>query len=267
MKSVPLLLSAVACVAAVGCKNAKKKNSDKEMAETGVTAVVPNITIEKLKDSPAYPKATLQLNRPTHARVPAGSVAFDFAVTHYDLGAQTAHAGENRLANSGKGQHIHFIVDDGPYAAHYEPKFDVAMGEGTHYIVAFLARSYHESVKNAHSFVAKKIVVGDASKGESMHVDLTQPTLIYSRPKGTYQGADTKNLLLDFFLLNTELSPSGNKVRATINGRKFVIADWAPYVIKGLPKGRVTVKLELLDADGHLMPGDFNSVVREVELK
>ncbi len=268
MRSALLIGSAVACLAAVSCKNTKKKNSDKkEMTETEAAAVGPEISIEKLTGSPAYTEAALQLNKPTRAHVPAGRVAFDFGVTHFELRVQTEHAGQNELTNSKKGQHIHFIVDDRPYSAHYEPKFDVKMHEGTHYIVAFLARSYHESVKNAHSFVAKKITVGDASKGKVRHVDLSQPTLIYSRPKGTYKGADTENLLLDFFLLNTELSPTGNKVRATINGREFLITDWAPYVIKGLPKGTVTVKLELLDSDGHVMPGDFNSVVRQVELK
>jgi len=47
----------------------------------------------------------------------------------------------------------------------------------------------------------RKIVVGNA--GEDMGVNLEEPTLIYSRPKGEYSGADTgKTLLLDFFLLN-----------------------------------------------------------------
>jgi hypothetical protein len=73
--------------------------------------------------------------------------------------------------------------------------------------------------------------------------------------------------MLDFFLLNTTLSEDGNKVRATINGKEFMITEWAPQVIKGLPKGEVTVKLELLDASGNLIPGGFNEVTRTVTLK
>jgi hypothetical protein len=100
-----------------------------------------------------------------------------------------------------------------------------------------------------------------------MGVNLEKPTLIYSRPKGEYSGADTENLLLDFFLLNTTLSESGNKVRATINGKEFSISEWAPYVIKGLPKGEVSIQLELLDEYGNMIPGGFNDVTRKVMLK
>ncbi|MEP2346725.1 MAG: hypothetical protein ABJH96_02975, partial [Algoriphagus sp.] len=110
-----------------------------------------------------------------------------------------------------------------------------------------------------------KMVVGNAS--DDINVDFDKPTMIYSRPKGEYTGADTENLLLDFFLLNTTLSETGNKVRATINGQEFMITEWAPYVIKGLVKGEVTIQLELLDADGNLIPGDFNDVTRTVTLK
>lgn len=156
-------------------------------------------------------------------------------------------------------------MDNDPYSAHYEPEFKKEVSEGTHYLVAFLSRSYHESVKNANSFVAKKIVVGDA--GDDQGVDLEKPTLIYSRPKGEYSGADTENLMLDFFLLNTTLSEDGNKVRATINGQEFMITEWAPYIIKGLPKGEATIKLELLDAEGNMIPGGFNEVTRTVTLK
>ncbi|MFI2744128.1 hypothetical protein ACG2LH_15450 [Zhouia sp. PK063] len=270
MKRTFVLLSAVALIASVGCKNTKnEKDTDDSMIEQNMdsTATTQDITIEKLTGSPAYADASLKLNKPSTDKVSAGDVHWDFAVKNYDLGTQTENAGENGLANSDKGQHIHFIIDDDPYSAHYEPSFDMKMDEGTHYVVAFLSRSYHEAVKNDDSFVAKKVTVGDASKGKEMNVDFSKPTLIYSRPKGTYEGDDTKNLMLDFFLLNTKLSPNGNKVRATINGKEFIITDWAPYVIKGLPKGTATVKLELLDKDNNVIPGDFNSVERTVELK
>ncbi len=131
--------------------------------------------------------------------------------------------------------------------------------------MAFLSRSYHESVKNDNSFIAKKMVIGNST--DDMNVDFDKPTMIYSRPKGEYSGADTENLLLDFFLLNTTLSETGNKVRATINGEEFMITDWVPYVIKGLPKGEVTIRLELLDGAGNLLPGGFNDVTRTVTLK
>ena len=64
------------------------------------------------------------------------------------------------------------------------------------------------------------------------------PTLIFiNRPKGTYTGKDTKEVLLDFFVLNTSLSEQGNKVKATINDQEFLITEWVPHLMKGLPLG------------------------------
>ncbi|MCH1558277.1 MAG: hypothetical protein L7R87_04085, partial [Flavobacteriaceae bacterium] len=91
--------------------------------------------------------------------------------------------------------------------------------------------------------------------------------LFYSRPKGKYSGNDTKNLLLDFYLVNTEISSTGNKVRATINDLVFLIDEWAPYYIQGLPFGEITIKLELIDSDGNLIKSQFNPSIRTITLE
>lgn len=258
--------AAVALLIAVSCQPKNTENEevvveDMEMADQAT------ISIEKFEDSPAYSSSSLKMTKPNNTAIAdAGEVDFAFEVGDYELGAQTEkNEMAGMLANSGDGQHIHFILDNKPYSAHYESEFKRELPAGTHYLVAFLSRSYHESVKNENSFIAKKMDIGES--GDDLNVDFDQPTLIYSRPKGEYAGADTENVLLDFFLLNTTLSESGNKVRATINGQEFMITEWAPYIIKGLPKGEVTVKLELLDADGNLIPGGFNDVTRSVTLK
>lgn len=258
--------AAAVLIIAVSCQPKKTENENVVVEEMEMTAPA-EISIEKFTDSPIYASSSLTLKNPTSTTIAtAGEVDFAFDVKDYTLGEVTERNGmASNLANSDKGQHIHFILDNEPYSAHYEPEFKREMPEGTHYLVAFLSRSYHESVKNSNSFIAKKMVVGEAS--DDMNVDFEKPTMIYSRPKGEYSGADTENLLLDFFLLNTTLSEDGNKVRATINDQEFMITEWAPYVIKGLPKGEVTVKLELLDADGNMIPGGFNEVTRTVTLK
>lgn len=267
MNTKSLLFVAALLAVSFSCQEKKTDSEDTLEMETQTEDVNPTITIEKFEDSPEYLNSNLKLESPANAAIKnAGEVDFSFRAGDYELGAQTEKNGvAAMLANSDKGQHIHLIVDNDPYSAHYEPNFKKEMAEGTHYVVAFLSRSYHESVKNANSFVAKKVVVGNAS--DDMGVNLDEPTLIYSRPKGEYVGADTDNLLLDFFLLNSTLSETGNKVRATINGQEFMITEWAPYVIKGLPKGEATIKLELLDASGNMIPGGFNSVTRTVSLK
>ena len=177
---------------------------------------------------------------------------------------QTSDAEGKGLANSGKGQHIHFILDNDPYSAHYEPKAEKELAEGGHVLLAFLSRSYHESVKSADAYIIKSFTVGEA---EGAEFDMEGAHLFYSRPKGEYTMNEGDQLLLDFFLLNTELAADGNKVKATINGEEHVIDKWAPYGISGLEMGEVTVKLELIDADGNAVEGPFNVVERTVTLK
>ncbi|MEL7002498.1 MAG: hypothetical protein AAFN93_07155 [Bacteroidota bacterium] len=250
--------------ASCGPQKEQESSNETPVAEEEVVEEAATITISKVTDSPAYEEASLQMTTPGGPIVPSGEIAFNFAVENYELGAQTADAATKGLANSGKGQHIHFIVDNGPYSAHYEPEFTKPLEDGHHVILAFLSRSYHESVKNPNAFTVSQLTVGDA---EAEEVDLSAPHMFYSRPKGTYEGDDTKKLLLDFYLVNTTISPDGNKVKATINGQEFMIDEWVPHQIEGLPLGEVTVKLELMDANGELIDSPFNPVERSVTLK
>ena len=86
-----------------------------------------------------------------------------------------------------------------------------------------MSRSCHGSVKNNQAYVLTQI-------GDKNNIDLSNEFLFYSRPKGKYTGDDTKKLLLDFYLVNTNISPDGNKVRATINETEFIIDDWTPIL-------------------------------------
>lgn len=263
--NMKFLKSIALCVSIIALLTSCKKEAKKEKV-TIETKEVSKITIEKLADSPAYLDAVLELKQPSETEnIKEGDVNFEFGVENYELGAQTDSLNTKKLANSGKGQHIHFILNNQPYSAHYESNFTKNLPNGVHHLVAFLSRSYHESVKNEKSVVVKKVVVGENAK-DTIGIDVDAPTLIYSRPKGTYKGKDTESLLLDFFVLNTTLSENGNKVKATINGEEFLITEWTPQVIKGLPKGEITVELELIDVEGNLIDGPFNKVKRTVTL-
>ncbi len=260
----PLFVLALAVVL-VGCGGASEPGDapaadpvDESPAEVPVAS---DITLTPMPDSPQFPGATLTLADGGDRQ--AGANSFEFSVENYELGTQTADAGENGLANSGQGQHIHFIVDNGPYSAHYTPTAEVEMAAGSHVVLAFLSRSYHESVKEPTAFVVQQVNVGD---GDFETMDLSGEHLFYSRPKGSYSGADTEKLMLDFFLVGTTISADGNRVRATINGSEFEITEWVPHVIEGLPLGEVEISLELVDADGNPVPGPFNQVTRTVTL-
>tara|TARA_B100000575_G_C23104952_1_gene637703 strand:+ start:960 stop:1667 length:708 start_codon:yes stop_codon:yes gene_type:complete len=213
------------------------------------------IKISKVEGSPKYEDAELVLNE-----LSSGSeLEFSFDIKNYELGAQTERDFQYNLANSKKGQHIHLIINNNPYSAHYTNKFKKKLDPDNGVILAFLSRSYHESVKNKNAYIFTQY--GDLEK-----IDLDKQYLFYSRPKGTYTGQDTKKLLLDFYLVNTTISENGNRVRATINDEEFLIDEWSPYYIEGLPKGEVKIKLELINSSGELIDNPFNPSIRTVIL-
>ena len=214
------------------------------------------ISITKVEGSTPYINSSLSLE---DIKIDKNDYTFSFDVSDYTLGMQSIKDFDYALANSKKGQHIHFIVNNGPYSAHYSESFTKKLDEKNNIILAFLSRSYHESVKNSNAFVL--------TQTGNEKIDLTDEFLFYSRPKGTYKGVDTEKLLLDFYLVNTNLSSNGNKVKATIQDTEFIIDEWAPYYIEGLPKGEIKIKLELIDASGNLIDSPFNPSNRKVILE
>ena len=246
---IPFIIGVIAII--YSCLSNEKKNTIINSSNE-----LQNITITKVIGSPEYENASLNIKT---IEMGDEESKFSFNIENYDLGIQTSKNFDYQLANSAKGQHIHFIVNNGPYSAHYIDSFSKDFEKESNVILAFLSRSYHESVKNKNAFILTQV-------GENQ-VDLESEFLFYSRPKGTYKGADTERLLLDFYLVNTEISSNGNKVRATIQDKEFIIDEWAPYYIEGLPKGEINIKLELIDSSGNLIETPFNPSTRKVILE
>lgn len=251
------------------CENTSQSDENKDQATDSTEMSSEESSPSQLSLTPFTASedlldAKLQWNEPAGDVSNAGDTQFGFDVTNYELGVPTNGSENLGIAESGKGQHIHLILNNEPYFAIYEPNWSTSLEDGDYVAIAFLSRSYHESVKNPDAFAVKHFTVGS---GEAGNVDLNAPHLFYSRPKGEYAGEDTKKVLLDFYLVNTDLSAEGNKVRATINGETFMIDVWQPYLIEGMPMGENTIKLELLDKDDNPVPGPFNQVTRTVTLK
>lgn len=266
MRKLFLSFLAVATFTFYGCDSTKTKQENQtDSTATGQEAnEATTISLVPVRGFPEFNDAMLEMNAPNdNATLSTDSIAFSYNVKNFELGAQTEDNDMN-LANSKDGQHIHLIFNNQPYHAKYEPEFKMSLEEGHYLALSFLSRSYHMSVKNPDAYILRQFTVGNA---QSENIDLSAPHMFYSRPKGEYSGTETENLLLDFYLVNTDLSDNGNRVRATINGQEFMITEWAPYAIQGLPLGEVTIKLELLDEDGNLIDGPYNSVERTVTLK
>ena len=155
-------------------------------------------TAKKYKVTPFKPSTAFDDAQIASMTYRDGMFKFGVVSDTYELGEQTPDAPQKMCANSGKGQHIHLIVDNAPYAAKYVDSFEYAIDDGEHYLLAFLSRSYHESIKTPTAHVAQKITVKDGAIEGSDPV--TTPMLFYSRPKGTYTGkAETEKVMLDFY--------------------------------------------------------------------
>lgn len=224
------------------------------------------IKIHGAYKSADFPDAELRLLSPVNgATITEGKDTFNFEVKNYTLGAQTPDADQKLCANSAKGQHIHFILDNQPYFASYSPQIVQEMKPGHHVLLAFLSRSYHESLKHKKAYILKEFNVGKEAKD---NFNEKAAHLFFSRPKGEYIGEkETKRVMLDFYLVNCNLSANGYKVRVTINGNEFLLNSWKPYVIEGLPIGESKIKLELVDGAGNVVPSPFNGAERTITLK
>ena len=243
-------------------ENAEKLDDTEKMAAKNMaqeTITKGGITLTPMPDAVDFPNATIE-----DWTYDGGK--FTYTVSDYELGTQTPDADAIMCANSGKGQHVHLILNNDPYIAKYEPTFAQEVPDGTHHILTFLSRSYHLSIKNGSAHKAVKAEVKDGAFVST--TDITEPMLFYSRPKGTYKGEkDTKNILLDFYPVNAELGEGNYYVKAVVNGNTpFLINNWQPYYLTGLPMGENTVELTLM-RDGNVVDAPLNPVTRTFSLE
>lgn len=234
----------------------KQREEPKDAMEDPASAA--KYTLTPFTPSQDFPDATLR-----SIDYKNGQFIAEIRSTTYQLGEQTPDAVQKQCANSAEGQHIHLIIDNEPYIAKYTSTFQQTIPDGDHYVLAFLSRSYHESLKSDQAHKLVKATVKDTSFQQIEPV--TEPMLFYSRPKGLYTGEDKKKVMLDFYLVNTDLT--NRRVEAEINGEKHMIDQWQPYYIEGLPDGENTIKLTLVDTNGNVVNAPLNPVSRTFELE
>ena len=227
------------------------------------------MTIEPLVEENQFPKAKLTIKDIKTEMLGTDSVKMNinFAVSNYELTQQTMDMMSGECANSSSGQHIHFILDNKPYQALYKPENKVNLPiNSEHYLLVFLSRSYHLSVKSPQASALLHFKI-DAKGNLIKLVNTTNPMLFYSRPKGEYVGKDTENLLLDFYVKNAKISPDNFKVQVSVADTTFVVDKWQPYFIKNAPLGELKLNIQLLDKKGNMMRGNYTAISRTVILK
>ncbi|MCB0663524.1 MAG: hypothetical protein KDC24_12340, partial [Saprospiraceae bacterium] len=256
MKNLAFLLPVILFVVACGnpSENSEATN-DEETAQTEETAGS-QYTLTPFSPSPSFDDAAIN-----EMKYEGKKFTFGIGGSSYQLGVQTSDAPQKMCANSAQGQHIHLIVDNEPYAAKYEPTFDYEIADGEHYVLAFLSRSYHESIKTDAAHKAVKVNVKDGAF--TSEEPITAPMLFYSRPKGTYVGkAETDKVMLDFYIVNATLG-SDYKVKVEINGEEAMTVDsWQPYYVEGMQLGDNRIKLTLVDGEGNAVNTPLNPVER-----
>lgn len=246
------------------CQNTGNETDTGAEATTADTAAALNIL--PVGSSPEYPDASLKVKDiKSEVRGDSVQITFEYAVENYTLKQQTADAEGKGCNNSKDGQHIHFILDNGPYQALYEPTHTFTVAKNSeHDVLSFLSRSYHESVKSKGAYELVTFSVDENGKVKKME-NPGSPMIFYSRPKGDYLGEDTKNLLLDFYVVNTTLG-TDSKVKATINGTDFTIDAWKAWFIENAPMGDLNITLQLTDMNDQVLTGKNTQVSRTSRL-
>ena len=268
IKNVMIALSLLSLISCGGNAEVKEKNEEIVIIKSTSEAEIKMDAIEKdglrlyqVNPEKDYPSAALDLKDPIGKNLRVGPTRFDFVVREYQLQKQTAGERSRSLANSDKGQHIHFIHNNAPYQAKYEPSFEADLLEGNNVVLAFLSKSYHESIKSGPAFYFGNFYIGE---GQS-DFDKSAQHLFYSIPKGKYSTLDAKKLLIDFYLINTNLTEGGDKVKLIVDSTEFIITDWSAYFLEGLGFGEHSFRIQLLDKDNNPIEGPFNdSGVRKV---
>ncbi|MDB5228221.1 MAG: hypothetical protein JWN78_2414 [Bacteroidota bacterium] len=265
-----LFIPALLILIAATSKNSTSKKTCKPKTARLTTLSKNGITLTELYSVENFSNAVLKESfASTAADLDSNKIVIDYTTENYELGKQTDMSGIKTCANSAKGQHIHNIIDNEPYTAIYDPKATVkAKNEGQHFFLSFLSRSYHESIKSKHAYILSTAITGKSRyAARYARPNLESPMLFYSRPKGEYTGSETDAVLLDFYLVNCDLSKTGYSVLAEINGNKFKLTKWCGYFMEGLPMGENTVKLSLLDIDGKVVNSPFSVSERKFTLK
>jgi hypothetical protein len=202
----------------------------------------------------------------------------------YALGVDTDQPRAKEIFNDPEGQSLHVFVDNDPYfpvneafidaldnnEIYYDQTMDFdipyRLKPGAHVIRAFPVTSYNESIKGSGAFEAR--VFYFQKKEPLKDIDLSGPYLTYNEPQGNYDYDPAVPILLDFYIMNCQLSSDGYKVNLYIDGKKErVISRWLPYYIYGLSKGKHKVRIQLIDWNNKPIGGVFNDVEREIELR
>jgi hypothetical protein len=180
-----------------------------------------------------------------------------FIVQGKTLGTKTEGAENFEGRKSELGTYLHVLLNDSIHIRNSYRLIPYTLPDGSYKMLAFISRSYDESVKLPSASYAKYFEVKSGRTVKSTSLDAA--VLCLNSPYGTYSKDEADNILLDFYLYKTVIGKNGNRVSVNIDNQKnFLIEDWKAYYIKGLGLGEHSISLELQNSLGQVIYGPVN---------
>lgn len=218
----------------------------------------------ELKITSPEPDEVIALPAPEEGKpAPKGAeVVLRFEVKGYELfqDPQTKLGQYIQILLDGQMRGMHFLADKGWVLKNIPP--------GTHNVRAYLARPWHEAVKEPGAFAQVTFHVGEKSPAVAQ-VDPTAPTLTLVRPRGRLRKADAGKVLFDVFVTGCKVSDAKTDdscvVRYRLDDRpEETLTSWAPVFFETLAPGRHAIQAAL-SRDGKFLPGTALSAAFEIE--
>ncbi|MFP4600008.1 MAG: hypothetical protein ACOC9J_02450 [Persicimonas sp.] len=236
-----------------------EETPDEQQPEPGADEQKPHSsaipgTENQLEWDQDVPEVALEITAPAQDEVleSGDEVTTEYKVTNYRTGKEI-------------GQHVHVIVDNEPYIAHYEANEPLVLEDlepGTHTLRVFPARHYHLALKEGDVFKTRTFHVEERS--EDFDFDDSAPYITYSRPKGEYDSEAAKELLLDFYVTNVELGDDARVIYG-VDGEETELTEWKPVLLPALEPGEHEITLKLVDGEGNLIEnGGYNDTTRTI---
>jgi hypothetical protein len=240
------------------------------------------VRIVPVRPTPEPDNVELSITFPKMDQVVSGySLDVQLQLEGFNVGTNSDFDRAKQIYNDPMGQSVLVFIDDHEPFEIYKSFVDAldnnnlyynwtlnqvipfSLKEGFHVIRAFPARSFGEGLKGPGRFAVRRFYVGE--RKAYLDVDLCAPYLTYNEPLESLTYCPHQPILLDFYLTNIQLSQDGYKVRVTIDGDiTRILTQWVPYYIYGIPSGRHTIELELINEKNEVAPGAFNKVKRTI---
>jgi hypothetical protein len=160
---------------------------------------------------------------------------------------------------------LHVALDNEPFAVVYNLRVPYRIHDvapGTHTLRVYAANPYHEIIRGTLCVVPFAVQYHD---GEN-RPERGEPLLTYVLPQGEYRGIDCADVVLNFDVSGTPLSRYGYRVQYYVDGRRYITWRTQSEHLRGLAPGYHTIRMELVDEHGRVVPGPLNAVERTILL-